>query len=688
MQTRSSNPIELFEAEEERTAEPIRPACIDFREERLFKSLDVRNVESVCHSEFGRRLEQVGLRSDDVRLRDSINALSALQRETVEAESAQFDIPREGFARSIRHNIRLIERAIQGDLVIPEFKAFCNEIDKLYASTRKNNAGAPASYIPQLDLSEPEVDQYGVALCTIDGQRHAVGDAKTYFSVQSMSKPITYCLALEEHGPEIVHKYIGHEPSGAGFNELTLDSRNRPHNPMINAGAIMSAAFVKLNEKRRLKKRGTDNGNGTRGWAGERFDYVLNKWQTLCGGEKPRFSTSVYLSERETADRNFALSHYMRERGAFPDDVDFNDVLDFYFQCCSMELNAEMMSVLAATLANGGICPVSGERVFNTETVQQCLSLMATCGMYDYSGEFAFTIGLPAKSGVSGGIMFVIPNVMGFCVWSPRLDELGNSVRSLDFCHALVKTFNFHNFDILTGTTDKRDPRISRARAQSIRVNELIWASSKGDLGAMQDQLRHGVQLCCADYDMRTPLHLAAAENQVEIVKFFIEQSRESDGAFDLSPRDRWGGTPLDDAYRHGNDAIIALLKSAEARRGETNIPTEPKLPPVLVGETADSEKVAEMIWAASTGDLPAIYRLVAQGVSLDIADYDLRTPLHLAAAEGHCGVVEYFIAQETNLNPRDRWGNTPSDDARRHGYDEVSERLKARGAICGSAAA
>ena len=120
---------------------------------------------------------------------------------------------------------------------------------------------------------------------------------------------------------------------------------------------------------------------------------------------RPHFGNSIYLSERETADRNFALAYYMREKGTFPREADLVDVLDFYFQCCSVELTTEMMSVAAATLAAGGICPITGERVLSSETVRHCLSLMSSCGMYDFSGEFAFSIGLPAKSGVSGVIM-------------------------------------------------------------------------------------------------------------------------------------------------------------------------------------------------------------------------------------------------------------------------------------------
>ena len=410
-------------------------------------------------------------------------------------------------------------------------------------------------------------------------------------------------------------------------------------------------------------------------------------WQALCSGEKPRFSTPVYLSERQTADRNFALAYFMRENNAFPEDVDLHDVLDFYFQCCAIELNVEMMSVVAATLANGGICPISGHRVFRTETVQHCLAMMSSCGMYDFSGEFAFTIGLPAKSGVCGGIMIVIPNVLGFCTWSPRLDAHGNSVRGVAFCRRLVETFDFHNYDILTGASAKTDPRISRTRWRATRVNELIWAASKGDLGAIQDQLLRGAELTCADYDRRTPLHLAAAENQTEVVKFFLREAARDPDGLDLSPRDRWGGTPLDDAYLQGHGEVIALLEGAGARRGELGLRGNADLPPLAQRLQAEASTTAELIWAASAGDLTTICRLVAKGVPLDIADYDLRTPLHLAAAEGHLRVVAYFVAQGIDIEPRDRWGNTPLDDALRHGQAEVAERLRRRSEGKGAAA-
>ncbi|MEJ2122792.1 MAG: glutaminase A, partial [Alphaproteobacteria bacterium] len=524
-------PVQLEGENDSATASPSSTTPIDLREERLFRSLDVDNDHHVLRRDLEARLAQAGLLTDDIRLRDSMTALDALCREDEAAirEKLEKPIPQDGFCQAIRHNILLIERALQGNLVIPDFASFCDEFDRIHAITRENRDGAAADYIPQLDLKGPALDQWGAAVCTIDGQRHSVGDADVFFPIQSMCKPISYCLAVEEHGLDVVHSYIGHEPSGGSFNELALNKVNRPHNPMINAGAILSSALIKLGSKQQLIEAMEMTDADARGWAGSRFDYVMERWQALCGGMKPHFSTPVYLSERETADRNFALAYYMREKGAFPKGVDLNDVLDLYFQSCSIELTAEMMSVVAATLANGGICPVTGERVFATQTVQHCLSLMSSCGMYDYSGEFAFAIGLPAKSGVGGGIMVVIPNVMGICVWSPRLDQHGNSVRGIEFCRRLVDRFNFHNFDMLAGASGKMDPRVSRTRLLASRVNDLIWAASKGDLGAIHHQLLRGAKLNCADYDRRTPLHLAAAENQIDVVKFFVEEKRRTD---------------------------------------------------------------------------------------------------------------------------------------------------------------
>jgi glutaminase len=649
----------------------------DAREARLFRAVDLDSDGKVILRDFEGLLAEIGLRRDDARLSQSLAAADAIVENLAGAEKDALEgLSKEAFCRAVRHNLLLIERALQGRLVIPDFSGFCSEVTAIFEEARHVDDGAPASYIPQLNLPEPEADSFGIALCTIDGQCFARGLADRFFSLQSTCKPVNYCMALEEHGSDRVHRYIGREPSGASFNELALSKDGRPHNPMINAGAIMSSSLIGLSRKRQGAEATVDRFDG-RAWAGERFESVMELWRALCGGVRPRFSMPIFLSERETADRNYALAYFMREKGAFPEGTDLEDVLELYFQSCSIEVTAEMMAVVAATFAAGGVCPVTGERVFSTETVRNCLSLMSTCGMYDFSGEFAFKVGLPAKSGVSGAFMVVVPNVMGFCTWSPKLDAIGNSVRGIRFCERLVERFNFHNFDDLTGLSSKRDPRLDPIQVKAKRVNEMILAASKGDLGAIQDQLQRGADLCCRDYDLRTPLHLAAAENQVQVVRFFIERDQASLSGLDLSPIDRWGGTPLNDAERHGHAEVVELLKAAGVRRGRAHRPAARACVPLAPASGAASIKTAETIWAASTGNLQAIRRLVAQGVPLDAADYDGRTALHLAASEGHVEVAAFLLSQRSLAGARDRWGNTPLDDARRHGRAEVAALLE-----------
>lgn len=376
-------------------------------------------------------LKERGIQDDDPRLKQFFKSLNG---STQDISESQFQILAD-------QNPALLKQISEDDLIVPDFKSFIQEISLIFDDVNQIRLGKLATYIPQLERVDP--DKFAVAVCTIDGQRFSLGDAQDYFCVQSCSKPITYCLALEEQGEEIVHSYVGREPSGKTFNELTLNAKGLPHNPMINAGAIMCGALIKKG-----------------GAASDRFDYVMEKWKEAAGGQKIGFNNAVYLSERQTADRNFALGYFMREKKAFPPESELLDVLEFYFQCCSIETTARSMAIVAATLANSGICPLTGKQIFRPDHVKNCLSLMLSCGMYDFSGEFAFSVGIPAKSGVSGAIILAIPGVGGITVWSPLLDELGNSVRGVEFCKRLVSRFRFHTFDNLIGKDDNRiDPR-------------------------------------------------------------------------------------------------------------------------------------------------------------------------------------------------------------------------------------
>jgi glutaminase len=513
---------------------------IEIEHKTLFDSLDKNSKGFIYYSDLIAALEAVGIKKSDPRIKIEEDDIDYVPSDDIEGTGK---ITYDKFKKIIQHSQgNLVQNAIKGNLIIPDFKNFSKEINRIYSSSKINKSGKVASYIPQLSRVNPEY--YGVSVCTIDGQRYSTGDSNVNFCIQSISKPINYCIILEEHGEEKVHNHIGREPSGIGFNGLVLNNKRLPHNPMINAGAIMTCSLIKPELE-----------------MADRFDYVMKYWSLLSGNSSVVFNNSVYLSERLTADRNFALGYFMRENNAFPENTNLIDTLEFYFQCCSIELNTEGMANVAATLANAGICPITGERVLSPDTVKNCLSLMYSCGMYDFSGEFAFAIGLPAKSGVAGGLMVVIPNLLGVCIYSPRLDELGNSVRGIDFCKELIKTFNFHNYDSLTSGNNKIDPRLKRNQSKIEGIISLCSASSEGDLLEVRHLVAQGVDINLADYDGRTALHLAASEGHVNIIEYLVSKDVH------LNPIDRWGNTPLADAYRSKHTLVIELLEKNGAKQ-------------------------------------------------------------------------------------------------------------------------
>ncbi len=498
---------------------------------RLFRSLADENKETLPSGKFYDLLNYVGILADDPRLKHLLPELSKkTSRSTLEGE-----ITREKFKDIVNQNL-LVSRALMKDLAIPNFEEFCQDISKIFEKVKENTKGDVAAYIPQLARVEPE--QFAVSVCTIDGQRFSIGDFNTSFGLQSTCKPINYCLAIEEYGEDKVHQHVGREPSGRSFNELSLNHDGLPYNPMINAGAIMCSSLIRA---------ALD--------PADRFDYVFQAWKRLCANKSISFNNSVYLSERQTADRNFALAYFMRENDAFPPGTKLMDTLEFYFQCCSIESCTHNLSIAAATMANGGVNPLTEEQIFSDTTVQHCLSLMLTCGMYDFSGEFAFKIGVPAKSGVSGALFVIIPNVMGISIWSPRLDKLGNSVRGVEFCERLIEEYSFHNYDSLTKQTSKKNPRRSKYESKINNIVNLIYAASSGDLRELSRLEVLGVDIGLADYDGRTALHLASSENQLEVAKYLIKKG------INLEPRDRWGNTPLDDAKREGHQEMVELLE-------------------------------------------------------------------------------------------------------------------------------
>jgi glutaminase len=297
-------------------------------------------------------------------------------------------------------------------------------LESLHEKYRDLDDGEIATYIPELGRADPS--WFGIALVTVDGEVFTVGDADLGFTIQSISKPFVFGMALEDHGEELVLSRVGVEPSGNAFNAIVVDpNTNRPFNPMVNAGAIVTTGLL----------RGAD--------PDARLERLVRRFSRYAGRQL-EVDETVYKSERSTGDRNRAIGYLMASFGMLSGDVEAS--LDLYFRQCALTVTGRDLATMAATLANRGVNPVTGERALGEPYVQNVLSVMETCGLYDYAGEWAFTVGLPAKSGVSGGLVAVLPGQFGIGVFSPRLDARGNSVRAIRVCERLAAEYSLHPF--------------------------------------------------------------------------------------------------------------------------------------------------------------------------------------------------------------------------------------------------
>ena len=288
-----------------------------------------------------------------------------------------------------------------------------------------NRAGALADYIPELARVEP--DSFGISIATVSGDLYSVGDSDRPFTIQSVSKAFTYCLALELAGQEKVLERVGVEPSGDPFNSIEFDPvTNRPFNPMVNAGAVTVAGII----------------HEVAGSAA--FGLILERL-SKAAGRTLSVDEDVYRSESETGHRNRAIGHLLRNAGAVVGSVD--EVLDLYFRQCSILVTADDLARMGATLAHVGQNPMTHVHVFDVGAVRSTLSVMFSCGMYDFSGNWAFDVGVPAKSGVGGGIVGVVNRQLGIAAYSPRLDAKGNSVRGIAAFRDLADDLGLHAFE-------------------------------------------------------------------------------------------------------------------------------------------------------------------------------------------------------------------------------------------------
>jgi glutaminase len=304
-------------------------------------------------------------------------------------------------------------------------------LEQLHAEFMSINGGVVADYIPELSKVDP--DLFGIAIVTVDGHVYQVGDSRHPFSIQSISKAFTYGIALEDSGNDEVASRLDVEPSGEAFNSISLERETgRPRNPMINAGAIVATSLVK-----------GDDGDS-------KLERILDKLGKYAGREL-EVDDAIYQSEKTTGHRNRAIAHLLRNYDILHNNPE--EPLDAYFRQCSILVTARDLAVMGATLANDGVNPITGVRAVDCGKVQQILSVMATCGMYDYSGNWIYNVGMPAKSGVGGGVVAVLPGQLGLAVFSPRLDAKGNSVRGIAVCETLSRNFGLHMLRVTCTTT-------------------------------------------------------------------------------------------------------------------------------------------------------------------------------------------------------------------------------------------
>ncbi|MGF1458512.1 MAG: glutaminase A [Leptolyngbyaceae cyanobacterium] len=301
----------------------------------------------------------------------------------------------------------------------------------LHEQYRGLDEGQLATYIPELAKADP--NQFGISIATLDGRVFEVGDTATPFTIQSISKVFVYGMALEDWGRDHLLEKVGVEPTGDPFNSLIRldEASHRPDNPMVNAGAIATTSLIRGESP-------TD-----------RLNRLLSMFRRYVGNDDVHVDLSTFLSERATGHRNRAIAHLMLNFGMIDDDIEA--ALDLYFQQCAVLVTCRDLALMAAALANYGKHPITHEQVLKPEYVRDVLSVMYTCGMYNFAGEWAFRVGIPAISGVSGGVIAVIPNQAGIAVFSPRLDSNGNSVRGVQVFEALSQQYGFHLFDLSMG---------------------------------------------------------------------------------------------------------------------------------------------------------------------------------------------------------------------------------------------
>jgi glutaminase len=359
------------------------------------------------------------------------------------------------------------------------------------AANLPDRSGRVADHIPE--MTEVDHDAFGICLATVDGHLYEAGDMRTDFTIQSISKTFTYGLALADRGFAAVDEKIDVEPSGEAFYEISLGPHTgRPRNAMINAGAIAAASLV------------------AGATLDERFERVRSLFSHAADRELA-MDERIFAADLAIAHRHRAIGHLLRGSGVIESDPE--PAVELYFRQCALQVDCRDLALMAATLANSGVQPRTGERVFEPEIVERVLSVMTTCGMYDAAGEWVADVGLPAKSGVGGGVLAVLPGQIGIALYSPRLDRHGNSVRGVAACRQISRELELHFLHV---ASDRRS---------AIRASWDVGAAPSSRRRTPDEQeVLNEYGACARVYALHGDVLFAGAES---VVREFTERAPE-----------------------------------------------------------------------------------------------------------------------------------------------------------------
>uniref|UniRef100_A0A665VSB6 glutaminase n=1 Tax=Echeneis naucrates TaxID=173247 RepID=A0A665VSB6_ECHNA len=429
--------------------------------------------------------------------------------------------------RCVTGFVSLILKALQGRFVIPDFSTFTEQTQKLFSRCRQLSSDQVSHFLSQ---TAPGSGQrtWGVSICTVDGQRLSLGDWAGSQVLGEVSWPLVYGVAVDLLGSDLVHRYVGNQsPSLMSSDFVTnIQSAGIPHSPLTETGAIVTTSLLQVTPSLCDSEATPPVSLATC----HRSD-VTDQLTDMSEGQRSRLASAV-------------VSHHTLVLQCFPEKVDVSAALDLMLQCSSTEITCESGAVMAASLANGGLCPLSGDQVMSPAATRSLLSMMQVAGMKDYSSVFHYKTSIPAASSSSGFLFAVVPGVLGLMAFSPELDAYGNPWRAVHFCQVTT------SFCLcLSGH----------------QIINVLLAAFKGDVQSLRRYFLSGVDVNVVDYDGRTALHVAAAEGHTEVIRFLLENTRANPAL-----KDRWGSSALQEAQRHRKDSAVQLLQGHVCPPGHT----------------------------------------------------------------------------------------------------------------------